>query len=121
MNANLTRINIIKKMQFNETIECSQSLCFYIESYPPMYTIEVENIKCSGCVKSIKSSLLKIEGIENVEVDIDNELVHISGPETTKTVAMQKLETMGYPEKGHNSLIDKAKSYVSCAIGKINV
>ncbi|MBL8148997.1 MAG: tetratricopeptide repeat protein [Blastocatellia bacterium] len=42
-------------------------------------------------------------------MDIDNELVHISGPETTKTIAMQKLETMGYPEKGHNSLIDKAK------------
>lgn len=83
------------------------------------YKIEVENIKCSGCAKSINSSLIKLEGVKAVEVDIENEIVFISGDESTKDQVVSQLSSMGYPEKGHNDLVSQAKSYLSCAIGKM--
>ncbi len=85
------------------------------------YSIEVENIKCSGCVKSINSSLLAIVGVKSVEVDIDKEIVAVEGEESTKTEVISKLASMGYPERGQNDLLHRAKSYVSCAIGKMNI
>lgn len=83
------------------------------------YKIEVENIKCNGCAKSINSSLIKLEGVKAVEVDIENEIVFISGDESTKDQVVSQLSSMGYPEKGHNDLVSQAKSYLSCAIGKM--
>jgi copper chaperone len=83
------------------------------------HSLAVENIKCGGCVNSIKTALLKIRGVENVNIDKDTETVTIDGT-AEKTVLVQALSKMGYPEKGNNDLLKKAKSYVSCAIGKIN-
>jgi copper chaperone len=83
------------------------------------YKIEVENIKCSGCAKSISSILIKLDGIKAVEVDIENEIVFISGEESTKDQVITQLASMGYPEKGQNDFLNKAKSYISCAIGKM--
>jgi copper chaperone len=95
------------------------SLCFRFKTLNMEYLIEVENIKCSGCVKSINSSLLAIAGVKSVEVDIDKEIVAVEGEESTKTEVISKLASMGYPERGQNNLLNKAKSYVSCAIGKM--
>ena len=83
------------------------------------HNIEVENIKCGGCMNSIKTALLKISGVENVSIDKDTETVTIDGT-AEKTILVQALSKMGYPEKGNNNLLKKAKSYVSCAIGKMN-
>jgi copper chaperone CopZ len=78
----------------------------------------VENIKCSGCSNSIRTDLLKIPKVEGVSVDIDAGSITITGnPDRNAVVA--KLNDMGYPETGHNTLVKKAKSYVSCAIGKM--
>ncbi len=78
----------------------------------------VENIKCSGCSNSIRTDLLKIPKVEGVSVDIDAGCITITGnPDRNAVVAI--LNDMGYPETGHNTLIKKAKSYVSCAIGKM--
>ena len=81
------------------------------------HTITVENIKCGGCMNSIKTSLLKIEGVEHVAVDKDSETVTIEST-VEKDILVQSLTKQGYPEKGNNDLFKKAKSYVSCAIGK---
>ncbi|MCA0429911.1 MAG: heavy-metal-associated domain-containing protein [Bacteroidetes bacterium] len=78
----------------------------------------VENIKCSGCVNSIKDALLKIKNITHVEVNIEKELITING-DVDKDAVVNKLTLMGYPEKGNNDLIKKTKSYISCAIGKM--
>lgn len=83
------------------------------------HNIAVENIKCCGCMNSIKTALLKIKGVENVSIDKDTETVTIDGT-VEKTILIQALSKMGYPEKGNNDLLKKAKSYVSCAIGKMN-
>jgi copper chaperone CopZ len=43
------------------------------------HSLAVENIKCGGCVNSIKTALLKIRGVENVNIDKDTETVTIDG------------------------------------------
>ena len=80
--------------------------------------VQVENIKCSGCIKSIKNELKEIPGVISVDVDLAKSEVMLAGEFEENTV-IKKLDQMGYPKVGHNSLLKKAKSYVSCAIGRI--
>jgi copper chaperone len=81
--------------------------------------VQVENIKCSGCITSIKNELKEIPGVISVDVDLEKSEVTLAG-EFEENLIIKKLDHMGYPVVGHNSLMKKAKSYVSCAIGKIN-
>jgi copper chaperone len=81
----------------------------------------VENIKCNGCMNSIKNALLKINGIEEVSIDLDQELISIhSQSPIDREKVVRSLEKMGYPEKGENNTLLKAKSFVSCAIGRLS-
>ncbi|WP_291117142.1 heavy-metal-associated domain-containing protein [Flavobacterium sp. UBA6135] len=83
------------------------------------YQFEVENIKCGGCMNSIKTALLKIEGVEKVDIILDSETIFVNGNVDAESIT-SKLNELGYPEKGNNNLIRKAKSYVNCAIGKMS-
>lgn len=89
----------------------------------------VENIKCGGCAHGIKQKLTAIEGINRVEInvdsgeicfDVDTDVDHKQIVEVVK----QKLLSMGYPEQGSVEGIKavgiKAKSFVSCALGKMS-
>ena len=80
---------------------------------------EVENIKCGGCMNSIKTALSKIDGVEVVTIDKDIDTIVVTGT-FDKEKIVEKLNELGYPEKGHNTLIRKAKSFVSCAIGNMS-
>jgi copper chaperone len=82
--------------------------------------IFVENIKCAGCMTSIKHALLKIKGIVKVEIDKDEEKVSLTGDQYQLSEVIDSLNGMGYPQKGENSVFKQAKSYVSCAIGKMS-
>ena len=82
-------------------------------------SIFVENIKCTGCEKSIKSELSKIIGVGEIEVNNENGEVSfaaIGQAGVNKIIA--KLSRMGYPQVGEGNIIHQAKSYVSCAIGR---
>lgn len=80
---------------------------------------EVENIKCNGCINRIKTSLLTIEGVETVAINLELEMLSVEGAfDREKVIA--KLNELGYPEKGNNSIVKKAKSYVNCVVGRIN-
>ncbi len=81
--------------------------------------IFVENIKCGGCINSIQTALLKIPAVENVAIVIESNSITIEGNPDIATV-IKKLNDMGYPETGDNTLLKKAKSYVSCAIGNLS-
>ena len=88
------------------------------------YTIAVENIKCDGCASSIRSKLTEQELVRTVEVDVEQGEVHVEGnPEWREQVAVA-LAKMGYPEvgsvEGIKAAAAKAKSFVSCAIGRID-
>lgn len=82
--------------------------------------IFVENIKCGGCMNSIKSALLKIRGVSAVEIDKEADKVSVEGENVEREELIDKLRALGYPEKGHNSLVSKAKSMVSCAVGRMS-
>jgi copper chaperone CopZ len=79
----------------------------------------VENIKCGGCMNSIKTALQKISGVSNVDINQSTDSVIVSG-NADKSEILNKLNVLGYPEKGNNSMVKKAKSYLNCAIGRMN-
>jgi copper chaperone len=81
--------------------------------------IQVENLKCGGCKNSIEKALLEIVGVKKVEVSLEKNEVTVEG-EFNEQVVCEKLDHMGYSVVGHNSLLKKAKSYVSCAIGRMD-
>ncbi len=80
--------------------------------------IEVENIKCDGCRNSIKTALHKIENGAYIAIDKASSTITIEAV-TDRSVFAKALSRLGYPEKGHNSLLHKGKSFVSCAIGNV--
>ncbi len=86
--------------------------------------IEVENIKCGGCAGSIRKGLLALDGVEAVDVNIETGSVEIQAEESLRTDIARKLASMGYPETGSvqglKSAGAKAKSFVSCAVGRMD-
>jgi len=88
------------------------------------YSIEVENIKCGGCAGTIKSKISDLEGVENVSVAIEEGIVTIDGSEQNKDSVAAELLRLGYPEtgtaEGLKAVAAKAKSFVSCAVGRLD-
>jgi len=82
--------------------------------------ILVENIKCGGCMTSIKSAIMKFTGVKSVEINLDEEKITVVGKGVKKEAIIRKLTSLGYPEKGQNTIFNQAKSYVSCAVGKMS-
>src|SRR5690606_41415648 len=67
-----------------------------------IHTIEVENIKCGGCMNSIKTALQQMEGVQEVNIDKDTETVTIESDSDIEPF-IQKLNDLGYPQKGNRS------------------
>lgn len=84
------------------------------------HQILVENIKCSGCINTIKTNLCKIKGVTAVEVYLEKATVCITGIAIDREEMVSRLALMGYPEKGNNTLLNRAKSFISCAVGNRN-
>ena len=82
-----------------------------------MNSLQVVNIKCEGCKASIVAALHKA-GLTNIKIDIAQQLVSFDGDaETGKNI----LAKLGYPQAdstGAKLLSKKARSFVSCALGK---
>lgn len=85
------------------------------------HQVIVDNIKCDGCVNTIKNSVFKLKGVTSVQVFKELNKVCITGVAIDREEMISKLGSIGYPEKGHNNLFRKAKSYLSCAAGNLNV
>ncbi len=87
------------------------------------FTVPVENLKCGGCAHTITSSLAALEGVGEVHVDVDKSLVSFETEASKLPAVKDKLRALGYPEQGTveglQSGLAQAKSYVSCAIGKL--
>ena len=79
-------------------------------------------MKCHGCASTITKGISKFEEVVTVDVDVENSLVEISFEGETEKVEnyKAKLKRLGYPESGNNTIISTAKSYVSCAIGRMS-
>ena len=88
-------------------------------------SINVENIRCGGCANTITKKLTAIEGINAVDVAIEDQIVTIDTDDgSMRNATVKALMAMGYPEQGSveglDALKGKAKSVVSCAIGKMS-
>lgn len=85
-------------------------------------TLAIQNLKCGGCANTIITRLNSIDGINNVVVINDTNTVSFNyTDESILNNAMELLSKLGYPVEGEqNPLIKKAKSYVSCAVGRMN-
>ena len=88
------------------------------------YQISVENTKCGGCASTIRSKLEAMEGIDKIDVDIEAGIVSVDGKDGSRTAVTDKLLKLGYPESGTAEGIAaakaKAKSFVSCAVGRMS-
>lgn len=90
-------------------------------------TFEVCHVKCSGCANTITKSL-EAEGFKDIHVDLSCEPRKVTVDildEASQAHFKATLRNLGYPlcdeEIGFiDSASLKAKSYVSCAIGKIS-
>ena len=85
-------------------------------------TLYIQNLKCGGCANTITKGISSMESIDNVLVNVEESTVTFSySTEEQLEEVKNKLKSMGYPEDGEaNTLGAKAKSYVSCAIGKMS-
>lgn len=85
-------------------------------------TIKIQNLKCNGCAHSIKTKLEDLSGVNRVEVMVaDNEVIINSDSENILSTVKKKLKLLGYPEETEeNTIVAKAKSFVSCATGKFS-
>ncbi|MDD2905463.1 MAG: heavy metal-associated domain-containing protein [Sulfurimonas sp.] len=91
-------------------------------------TVEVNNVRCSGCANTIIKTLEK-EGFEDVIVDLSCEPRKVTVNAKNEASLAQLgpiLRKLGYPlcdeENSFGNTIGlKAKSFVSCAIGKFSI
>ncbi|MFT7860533.1 MAG: heavy-metal-associated domain-containing protein [Sulfurimonas sp.] len=89
-------------------------------------TFQVENVKCGGCANTLMTKLKEEFG--KIEVDLDKMPRTITlDIEDERLDALRKaLRNLGYPMSDEDlDFIDnntaKAKSFVSCAIGKFEL
>ena len=83
--------------------------------------IQIENLKCGGCATTIKKGLLSLNAVKEVTVDVENSIVSIISENDDLETIKEKLAKLGYPEVGDkNTVLHKAKSFVSCAVGRID-
>ena len=84
-------------------------------------TVHIQNLKCNGCENTIINRLTEMKNISEVDVNHNDETVSFDF-HTNHDFERAKhlLESLGYPILGaENNLMTKAKSYISCAKGRI--
>ncbi|NMC47501.1 MAG: heavy-metal-associated domain-containing protein [Chloroflexi bacterium] len=64
-------------------------------------TYSVPSIHCQHCVHTIKMELSELEGVQNVDADLDSKKVSVTfdNPELEKTI-LETLDEIGYPVEG---------------------
>jgi copper chaperone CopZ len=65
----------------------------------PIFTGHAPAIHCEGCANSIKRSLGKLPGVQEVEVDISgkNVRVNFDATQTSEDAIRTRLEAAGFP------------------------
>ncbi|PWL40502.1 heavy metal transporter [Flagellimonas aquimarina] len=83
-------------------------------------TLQIQNLKCGGCSKTIKDKLSKLDGIDEIMIDQETSSVIFKYQDVNVIgVVKDRLRALGYPAiDDENGILQKAKSFVSCANGK---
>jgi copper chaperone len=86
----------------------------------------VLNISCGGCAKTIKNTLLEDFGEVDVDLESEPRIVSLSiESEEAEKLFREKMRSLGYPLADENiGTLQmgglKAKSFVSCSVGKFS-
>ena len=124
----LERIQIGKRL-LDKSRECLKRVFYLSYSYnitrDPKYLerAEKELLKVSNFTDWNPSHFLDVaEMTMAVSIGYDWLFKHLSDNSRSiiKEAILKKLTSLGYPEKGHNTIFNEAKSYVSCAVGKMS-
>jgi len=88
-------------------------------------TFEVKNVKCGGCAYTLKKSLLDEFGDVEVNLEVEPRQITLEIEENQTEALKVKLRSLGYPLSTDElstfqEVGTTAKSFVSCAIGKID-
>jgi copper chaperone CopZ len=88
-------------------------------------TFQVINVKCGGCASTLKEKLFEKFGEVEVNLEKEPREITLDIEEEKIPVLGEALKKLGYPFLTEKmGFVDgtsaKAKSFVSCAIGKMN-
>jgi len=88
-------------------------------------TYEVENVKCGGCANTLKNKLKNTFGDVEVNLDVMPRKITLDISNEQITDLKIQLRNLGYPLTSDElstlqNVGAKAKSFVSCAIGKMD-
>ena len=88
-------------------------------------TFEVKNVKCGGCAGNLKKSLLEEFGEVEVDLEVEPRKITLDIDEGQMEALKLKLRSLGYPMSTDElstfqTVGTTAKSFVSCAIGKMD-
>lgn len=84
----------------------------------------IDNVKCGGCENTVRKALLAFPDVKEPGVDFKEGKVWFGAPEGFDVQPVKdKLRSLGYPEAGSLSGLAEtaayARSFVSCAVGKL--
>lgn len=87
-------------------------------------TFQVLNIKCNGCATRVKNALKDEFGEVEVDLECMPRKITLDIEDSQIDSLKQKCKSLGYPFADEeldtiDQISTKAKSFVSCAIGKI--
>jgi len=87
-------------------------------------TYEVLNVKCGGCANTLKTKLLEEFGEVEVNLEVEPRQITLDIEESKLPALRQALKKLGYPMSDEDlSTIEgfstTAKSFISCAVGKM--
>jgi len=88
-------------------------------------TFQVLNVKCGGCANTLKTKLEPKFGEVEVNLDVMPREITLDINEEQIPELREALKSLGYPMSDEDlgfveNTTAKAKSFVSCAIGKVN-
>jgi len=86
---------------------------------------EVINVKCGGCAGTLTSKLQDEFGAVEVNLEVEPRQITLDVEESQLPSLRAKLKSLGYPMSDEDlttleGFSTTAKSFVSCAVGKMN-
>jgi copper chaperone len=88
-------------------------------------TYEVQNVKCGGCANTLKKSLATEFGEVEVDLEVTPRKITLDIEPEQEERLKAALRKIGYPLAGDElgtfaTIETKAKSFVSCAVGRMD-
>jgi len=63
-------------------------------------TVKVSGMTCNHCKTNVQNNLSSIEGIENIDIDLDSGKVKMTGDDIDLSAVKSKVESIGYEYGG---------------------